>query len=176
MRSWANEGFESEESKIMFGTFSAFVGLSPDDAGGGSLSYFFASIIQDGGNNIVKGGFINLPKALSKFIISHGGEILTNVSVKNIIIKDGRATGVRLENGKIIGVKKIIASSTDPFTLVVKHLDEDNVDKRIFQKIMKIEWGEAIFAIYIALNNPVRFERDSEFYLYPIKCIYLLLI
>jgi phytoene dehydrogenase-like protein len=139
MRSWANEWFESEESKIMFGTFSAFVGLSPDDAGGGSLSYLFASIIQDGGNNIVKGGFINLPKALSKFIKSHGGEIMTSASVKNIIIKDGRATGVRLENGKIIGVKKIIASSTDPFTLVIKHLGEENVDKRIFQKIMKIE-------------------------------------
>jgi hypothetical protein len=30
----------------MFGTFEAFVGLSPDDAGGGSLSYLFSSIIQ----------------------------------------------------------------------------------------------------------------------------------
>ncbi len=162
MRSWTNEWFETEESKIMFGTFSAFVGLSPDDAGGGSLSYLFASIIQDGGNNVVKGGFINLPNALSKFIISHGGEIITNASVKNIIIKNGKAIGVRLENGKIIGVKKIIASSTDPFTLVIKHLGKENVDKRIFQKIKKIEWGDAIFAIYIALNNPVKFKRDSE--------------
>lgn len=58
MRSWANELFESEETKVMFGTFSAFVGLAPDDAGGGSLSYLFANIIQDGGNNVVKGGFI----------------------------------------------------------------------------------------------------------------------
>jgi hypothetical protein len=29
MRSWANEWFESEESKVMFGTFFAFVGLAP---------------------------------------------------------------------------------------------------------------------------------------------------
>ena len=86
MRSWVNEWFEAEESKIMFGTFSAFVGLAPDDAGGGSISYLFANIIQDGGNNIVKGGFINLPIALSKYIISHGGEIMTNAAVKNIIV------------------------------------------------------------------------------------------
>jgi beta-carotene ketolase (CrtO type) len=162
MRSWVNEWFEAEESKIMFGTFSAFVGLAPDDAGGGSISYLFANIIQDGGNNIVKGGFINLPIALSKYIISHGGEIMTNAAVKNIIVNKGKAIGVRLENGKEIGVKKIIASSTDPYTLVIKHLGEENVEKRILQKIKKIEWGDAIFAMYIALNNPVKFKNDSE--------------
>ncbi|HSF00626.1 MAG TPA: NAD(P)/FAD-dependent oxidoreductase [Nitrososphaeraceae archaeon] len=162
MRSWVNEWFEAEESKIMFGTFSAFVGLAPDDAGGGSISYLFANIIQDGGNNIVKGGFINLPIALSKYIISHGGEIMTNAAVKNIIVNIGKAIGVRLENGKEIGVKKIIASSTDPYTLVIKHLGEENVEKRILQKIKKIEWGDAIFAMYIALNNSVKFKNDSE--------------
>ncbi len=162
MRSWVNEWFEAEESKIMFGTFSAFVGLAPDDAGGGSISYLFANIIQDGGNNIVKGGFINLPIALSKYIISHGGEIMTNAAVKNIVVNKGKAIGVRLENGKEIGVKKIIASSTDPYTLVIKHLGEENVEKRILQKIKKIEWGDAIFAMYIALNNPVKFKNDSE--------------
>lgn len=108
MRSWANEWFEAEESKIMFGTFSAFVGLAPDDAGGGSVSYLFANIIQDGGNNIVKGGFINLPIALSKYIISHGGEIMTNAAVKNIIVNNGKAIGVRLENDKETGVKKLL--------------------------------------------------------------------
>lgn len=162
MRSWANEWFESEESKVMFGTFSAFVGLGPDDAGGGGLSYLFANCIQDGGNNVVKGGFINLPIALSKFITSHGGQILTNSSVKKIIVRNGKAIGVRLENGKEIGVKKIIASSTDPFTLVVKHLGEENVEKRILQKVKGIEWGDAIFAIYLALNNPIKFKNNSE--------------
>lgn len=37
MRSWCNENFESEEVKAMFGSFAPFVGLSPDDAGGGEL-------------------------------------------------------------------------------------------------------------------------------------------
>jgi phytoene dehydrogenase-like protein len=38
MRSWCNEWFETEEAKVMFGTFAAFVSLSPDDAGGGGDS------------------------------------------------------------------------------------------------------------------------------------------
>ena len=58
MRSWCNEHFESDEVKSMLGTFAAFVGLSPDDAGGGELCYLFSIIIQDGGNNVVKGDLL----------------------------------------------------------------------------------------------------------------------
>ncbi len=93
MRSWCNEWFESEEAKIMFGTFAAFVSLSPNDAGGGDIAYLFSSIIQDGGNNVVKGGFLNLPLSLSKYLQSKGGRIITNAKVKKIIIKEGKAVG-----------------------------------------------------------------------------------
>ena len=54
MRSWCNENFESDEAKVMFGTFAAFVGLSPDDAGGGKIASLFASVIQDKGNNLME--------------------------------------------------------------------------------------------------------------------------
>ena len=39
---------------------AAFVGLSPDDAGGGKIASLFASVIQ------VKGGFVNLPIPIAK--------------------------------------------------------------------------------------------------------------
>lgn len=49
MRSWCNENFESEEARVVFGTFAAFVGLSPDDAGGGGggTVFLFARAMQD---------------------------------------------------------------------------------------------------------------------------------
>jgi phytoene dehydrogenase-like protein len=162
MRSWGNEYFESEEIRVLFGTFAAFVGLSPDDAGGGSFSYLFSSIIQDEGNNIVRGGFINLPLALAKYLKTNGGSIITNSGVEKIIIKNGRAIGVRLENGKIIGVKKVVASSTDPYTLIINHIGEENIDPIIVKQIKKIEWGDSIFAIYIALESPIKSKTNSK--------------
>lgn len=138
IRSWGNEYFESEEARFMFGTFAVFVGLSPDDAGGGSLSYLFSSIIQDEGNNVVKGGFINLPLALVKYLKANGGNIITNSGVEKIIINNGRAIGVKLENGKIIGVKKVVASSTDPYTLIINHIGEENIDSNIVKQIKKL--------------------------------------
>ena len=91
MRSWCDENFESDEAKVLFGTSATFVGLSPDDAGGGQLCHLFATIAQDKGNNVVRGGFVNLPMALARFIESKGGVILTNASVIKIIIENNKS-------------------------------------------------------------------------------------
>ena len=137
MRSWTNEWFESEGVKVMFGSFAAFIGLSPDDAGGGEVSHLFSTVMQDGGNNVVKGGFGNLPLALAKYLESQGGQIMTNSSVEKTVVdkEQGKAVAVKLENGKEIHVKKVVASSTDPSTLVLKHLGEDYVEKRVIWRV-----------------------------------------
>jgi beta-carotene ketolase (CrtO type) len=162
VRSWCNEWFESEEAKIMFGTFSSFVGLSPDDAGGGEISYLFSSIIQDGGNNVVKGGFTNLCLALSKYLQSKGGEIITNTAVTKIIIKKGiGAVGVKLDNGKEIGVKKVVAS-TDPSTLVLKLIGEEHFNTKIVKGIKNFEWGDSVLAVYLAMEAPAVYLAGTE--------------
>jgi phytoene dehydrogenase-like protein len=163
VRSWCNEWFESEEAKIMFGTFSSFVGLSPDDAGGGEIAYLFSSIIQHGGNNVVKGGFTNLCLALSKYLKSKGGEIITNTAVTKIIIKKGiGAVGVKLDNGKEIGVKKIVASSIDPSTLILKLIGEEHFNTKIVKGIKNMEWGDSVLAVYLALDAPVEYFAGPE--------------
>jgi phytoene dehydrogenase-like protein len=162
MRSWCNENFESDEAKAMFGSFAPFVGLSPDDAGGGDLCYLFSAIMQDGGNNVVKGGFVNLPMALSNYLQSRGGQIMTNSRVKKIMIENGQATGVELANGKMIGAKKLVASSTDPSTLILNLIGEEYVDSHLTSGIKRMEWGDAIFGIYLALNGPLEYKSGQE--------------
>jgi len=58
---------------------------------------------------VVKGGFLNLPLALSKYLQSKGGRIITNSKVTKIIIKEGKAVGVKLTSGKEIRVKRLVA-------------------------------------------------------------------
>jgi beta-carotene ketolase (CrtO type) len=162
MRSWCNENFESDEAKVMFGTFAAFVGLSPDDAGGGKIASLFASVIQDKGNNVVKGGFVNLPIAIAKYIESKGGKIVTGSSVAKILIKNGKAIGVTLADGTKILAKRLVASSIDPSTLVLKLIGEDYVDPVVVNNMKRLEWGDSIFGIYLALNGPLEYKSGNE--------------
>jgi beta-carotene ketolase (CrtO type) len=146
----------------MFGTFAAFSGLSPDDAGGGETCFLFASTIQDRGNNALQGGFGDLPLSLAKYLESKGGKIMTNCKIAKILISNNRAIGVRLFDGKEIKVKRLIASSTDPYTLIINLIGEDYVDPIISRNIKRIEWGDAIFRLYLALNSQPEYNSGNE--------------
>jgi phytoene dehydrogenase-like protein len=118
--------------------------------------------MQDCGNNVVRGGFGNLPHSLAKYLESKEGQVITNLGVEKIIIKNSRATGVRLDKGKEIAAKKLVASSTDPSTLILKHIGEDYLKKQIIDKVKKMEWGDAIMAIYLALDDSPEYYAGAE--------------
>ena len=68
-------------------------GHAPDDAGGAELAWLFGTVLQDAGNNLVKGGMHHVSLALADHLRSLGGEIRTNAGVEKILVGSGRATG-----------------------------------------------------------------------------------
>ena len=116
VRSWGEEHFEREETRLFIGAWACHVGLAPDDVGGGHMAWLFASLIQDLGNRAVKGGMHHLPLALAGYLRSQGGKIRTGARVSKILVQDGRATGVRLTSGEDLGItaEGLIASNVDP--------------------------------------------------------------
>jgi beta-carotene ketolase (CrtO type) len=128
------------------------------------MSYLFSTVMQDGGNNVVKGGFGNLPQALAKYLESKGGRIMTNAGVEKILIdkEQGRAVGVRFDNGKMIEVKRVVASSTDPSTLILDLIGEDYVEERVARRIKKMEWGDATMEVYLALDERAQYYAGTE--------------
>ena len=85
VRSWANQTLEEEATKSLFASFATFLGASPDDACGAELGWLFASVLQNVGNNLVKGGMNRVTLALAEYLQSHGGEIRTNARVEKIL-------------------------------------------------------------------------------------------
>jgi phytoene dehydrogenase-like protein len=56
------------------------------------------------------GGCQTLVEAVMGVIRAHGGKVLTNTTVKRIVIENGRATGVELANGQIEPAERVLAS------------------------------------------------------------------
>src|SRR5919202_2096753 len=162
MRSWCDQTFESEEVKCLFGAFALFMAHAPDDAGGAELAWLFGTVLQDVGNNLVKGGMHNVSLALAAYLRSQGGEIRTNAGMDKILVSSGRATGVRLENGEEISAKEIVASGVDPGQLTLRFLGEEVVGSEIAGKMERYEWGDPAFLIYAALDGPVEYKAGPE--------------
>jgi phytoene dehydrogenase-like protein len=161
VRSWADQTFESEATKTLFGSFATFLGASPDDAGGAELGWLFASVLQNAGNNLVKGGMHRLTLALAEDLEAHGGEIRTNALVEKILGDAKRATAVRLANGEEISAGKLIVSNIDPGHLVMDLLGTEMVGADIVNKMKQYEWGDSVFVIFVALESPVNYKAGS---------------
>jgi beta-carotene ketolase (CrtO type) len=161
-RSWAQENFEAEQTKVLLGTWCSHVGLSPDDVGGASIASLFATLIQQFGNNLVKGGMGNLPRALAGVLHAHGGEIRTNARAEKILLENGKAVAVRLADGDTIDVGGLVASNIDPQQLVLQLLGEPVVGSTIARKMRRYEPGESVLVIYLALDRPVHYKAGEQ--------------
>ncbi|MGH9879987.1 MAG: phytoene desaturase family protein, partial [Pyrinomonadaceae bacterium] len=158
VRSWANQTFEAEATKTLFGSFATFLGASPDDAGGAELSWLFASVLQTVGNNLVKGGMNRVTLALAEHLQAHGGEIRTNVRAEKILGDAKRATAVRLTSGEEIPVGQLVVSNVDPGHLVLDLLGTRMVGQEIVSKMEQYEWGDSIFVLFVALDSPINYK------------------
>ena len=161
-RSWADEMFEAEETKALFGSWNMHTGTSPDDAGGASLAWAFCMVIQHFGNNIVKGGMRKLPLALEGYLKAHGGEIKTHAPVERIHVENGKAVAVELSGGEHVKVGQLVASSVNPRQLVLDFLGEDQVGPTLTNKIRNYELGESAVVIYTAIASPVEYKAGPK--------------
>jgi len=64
------------------------------------------------------GGTSQLGETLQRGLEKFGGKLQLNAHVDEIIVEDGRATGVRLKNGNVIKARKAVVSNATPFDTV----------------------------------------------------------
>lgn len=60
------------------------------------------------------GGYITLIKALTEKIHAAGGEVHLKAAVKEIVIENGKATGIRLASGEVVNYDKVVCTLQTP--------------------------------------------------------------
>jgi phytoene dehydrogenase-like protein len=83
-----------------------------------------------------KGGTGQISIACANSARSFGAEIRTDVGVEKVIIKNGKAVGVALENGDEINAK-IVISNCDPRRTFFKLVGEENLDDEFVDQIKR---------------------------------------
>lgn len=72
------------------------------------------------------GGYITLIKALTEKILENGGEVLLKTPVKEIVLEDGKATGIRLASGEVMNYDKVVCTMQTPvFQRLIPAADPD---------------------------------------------------
>ena len=96
------------------------------------------------------GGYITLIKAMAEKIIAAGGEILLKSPVKEIVIDNGKATGIRLATGAVVKYDKVVCTLQTP---IFQRLIPD-VDPNYLEFLGKTEYLGIISPLLI-LDRPL---------------------
>ncbi|MEO9257256.1 MAG: NAD(P)/FAD-dependent oxidoreductase [Crocinitomicaceae bacterium] len=109
--------------------------------------YFDGGFYPMGGG----GGYV---KAFTKRIKALGGEIRTQAKVDKIIVEQGKAIGVKLENGEIIKADCII-SNADPSITYLNLIGEENISKKLKKRLDNTKYSVSSLIMFLTLDMDV---------------------
>jgi phytoene dehydrogenase-like protein len=91
-----------------------------------------------------------------------GGSVITGADVKEVVVRNGRATGVRLEDGGAVEGSRFIASAIDAPT-TMRMAGEDLFPEDVRKKLNAWHWGNhSLVTLALALRDKPVY-RSAEF-------------
>jgi len=156
-----NELFENDRVRCLFLYLSCMWGLHHDLEG---VSYLVPLLINRAVNyRLVVGGSHHLAHLFTKVLYRHGGMIVSPVTVKRIVVEDGAATGVELEDGTLYSAKRFVASSLDPYQTFLKYVGAENLEERFVVRLNDWQWeSSSLFHVHLALDEAPQMEAAKS--------------
>ena len=139
-----------------------YLGVSPYEA---PAIYSIVSYMETGlGIWYPKGGMYSLSMALEKLVKDLGGNIHTNTPVSKITINGNRASGVELENSKIISSDIVLCNSDLVYTYQ-KLLPIDLNYKSNFKKPEELKQASSALLFYFGVDHQLEGMLHHNVYL-----------
>jgi phytoene dehydrogenase-like protein len=98
-----------------------------------------------------RGGTGAISSAIAAAAVEAGAEIRTHTAVHRILTRDGRATGVVLDNGDEIAAD-IVSSSVDPRLTFLKFLDEAALPEDFVREVRRFKFRGSSGKVNLALD------------------------
>jgi len=103
-----------------------------------------------------RGGMGAISNAMADCFKDHGGEILTDSGVEQILVNDGKVTGVALENGNEYQADVVVSNMTLPRTFL-ECMDEKDLEPEFIRKVRNFKIRGSSGKLNFALDGVPQF-------------------
>jgi len=157
---WLRELFETDLLRAMLLWMS---NTSTYRAGGLStmaMHAFLSWLVRRTG--MIRGGSRQFARGLTRLITSHGGQVLTNAHVAEIVVDGGRATAVRLHDGQTVRARRFIASAVDVKQTLLELVDGAYLDADLVERIRQFRLDDSsLFGVHLVVDEPIRYRVEG---------------
>jgi Phytoene dehydrogenase and related proteins len=152
-RDFLDSRFENPKVKAMMAAWGLHLDFSPDVAGGALFPYLESMANQAFGMVIGQNGADTIVKSMVSLFKAKGGELILGTAVDQIITEGGKATGVRLADGRTLSARKAVIANAHPQLVFGKLLPADPARAEFDARLSKYRAGPGTMMIHLALDS-----------------------
>jgi phytoene dehydrogenase-like protein len=159
-RDLLEQTFTSPVLRGMLAPWAVHLGRGPDEANSGLSVILAVLALTMAGMPTPAGGSEKLAHALVALIERNGGRVRCGQEVSRILVRGGRAVGVRTAGGESLAATRAVIASVNPDQLYLKLLAHENslVPQALRVQARGYRYGRGCFQVHLALSEPPEFE------------------
>ncbi len=155
VRRLGEERFGGEGARMLLAGNALHTDLSPDAAISAVFGWLLAMLGQEVGFPVPEGGAERLVDALVARLEARGGEVRCATPVTAVIVRDGRARGVRTAEGDEVRARRAVLAAVPAPILYERLVAGEHLPPRLHTDLKNFEWDNATIKVDWALSGPV---------------------
>ena len=133
----ARDTWESQAVQYCVVRFALTGAYDINDPGVGAVTMGIAATLPT--MSFVKGGTHQMAHAAHQILVQNGCQFFTHAEVKNVIIENGSATGIRLMDGSQVRARKLVVSNLNPNQLCFDLIGREHLDDKLIRRVEQLE-------------------------------------
>ncbi|AYL40170.1 phytoene desaturase family protein [Streptomyces fungicidicus] len=155
VRRLGEEEFRGEGGGLLLAGNALHADLAPEAAGSGGFGWLMSMLAQTYGFPVPAGGAGELVRALVSRLESLGGTVSCGRHVDRVVVRDGRATGVRTADGETVAAGRAVLADVAVPALYGELLAPEDLPAQVLSDLRRFQWDFATFKVDWALDGPV---------------------
>ncbi|MFF6992615.1 FAD-dependent oxidoreductase [Streptomyces sp. NPDC010273] len=155
VRRMGEEEFSGEGGRLLLAGNALHADLAPEAAGSGGFGWLMSMLGQTYGFPVPTGGAGALTAALVRRLTRLGGTVRCGERVTEVVVRDGRAVGVRTAGGEAVAAHRAVLADVSAPALYGSLVAEEHLPGRLLADLKRFQWDFATFKVDWALNGPV---------------------
>jgi phytoene dehydrogenase-like protein len=161
VRTLAEEAFTGEGAKRLLAGNALHADFAPEASGSGIYGWLLASLGQQLGWPVPEGGAGELTRALVRRLEAHGGELLLGARVDEVIVRKGRAVGVRTADGRELDARRAVLADVEVGSLYLDLVGRQHIPGRVLSDLRRFDRDPGTVKVDWALDAPIPWEHPD---------------
>ena len=154
-RRFADERFNGAGAARLLAGSALHADITPEAPGGAVFAMVLVGLGQQVGWPVPESGAGRLADALVARLRAAGGRVLCGERVERVLVRGGRAVGVRCADGREVGARRAVLADVGAPQLYLSLLAREDVPGRVLSALRRFQYDAGTVKVDWALDGPI---------------------